>query len=223
MRGSQNILEKYDTAFEYFGVALKLTIAYQFWTLWYDPQIEDASLIYNLLSLMTFEFIMVHSGVFMSAFPRKISLLIFVPFYGIFALIFTSIMDDYTILYIYMFVVFNRMRFAFADVPNWMRARAILISVAAMLIYMALIFVSLFGILPELGLNEEYLNASNFAYVAKTTGEFVDYPYKAISFGFLYHIALALLEGYMIIRSNSDGDIEEPKPEPIKRKRRYER
>ena len=71
MRGSLNILEKYDSAFEYFGVALKLTIAYQFWTLWYNPQIEDAPLIYNLLSLMVFEFIMVHSGIFMSASSQE--------------------------------------------------------------------------------------------------------------------------------------------------------
>lgn len=222
MRGVQNILEKYDSVFEYFGVALKLTIAYQFWALWYDPQLEDAPRIYNLLSLMIFEFIMVHSGIFMAAFPKKISLFIFVPFYGIFALIFNAIMDDNTIIYIYMLVVFNRMRFAFADVPNWMHARAIIVSVAAMLIYMVLIFVSLFGILPKLGLDEEYLIVSNFASIAKTSGEFVDAPYKAISFGFIYYIALALLEGYMI-KTNSGGDVEEPKPKPVKRKRRYER
>jgi len=206
------------------GVIFKLTIAYQYWTLWYSPEIVDAPRIHNFLVLMVFEFIMVHSGVFMSAFPKKISLLIFVPFYGVFALIFTAIIDDYTILYIYMFVVLNRMRFAFANVPAWMRDRAIFTSVMALFAYILLIFVSLFGILPELGLNQEYVDASGFRSFTNSTGEFIDYPYKAISFGVLYYIVLAVIESYMIYNYKGIDDELEPEAKPkLKIRRRYRR
>jgi len=192
------------------GVIFKLTIAYQYWTLWYSPEIVDAPRIHNFLVLMVFEFIMVHSGVFMSAFPKKISLLIFVPFYGVFALIFTAIIDDYTILYIYMFVVLNRMRFAFANVPTWMRDRAI--------------FTSVMALFAELGLNQEYVDASGFRSFTNSTGEFIDYPYKAISFGVLYYIVLAVIESYMIYNYKGIDDELEPEAKPkLKIRRRYRR
>jgi hypothetical protein len=195
-----NIIERYDRPFEYFGVLLKLLIVFQFWTLWSAPQPEDAMRINNFATLMAFEFVMVHSGIFMSVFPKKISLYFFVPLYGLFALAFVAAIEDNTILIIYLFVVFNRMRFAFSDVPKWMRDRAIFTSVIAMIIYFLLIFVSVGIPFPELGLNQEYLETVQFASLTDTSGIFIDTPHIAMVFGVMYYLGLAIFELYLIRR-----------------------
>lgn len=198
MKGIAAIIERYDRPFEYLGVLLKLIIVFQFWSLWYAPQPEDVARITNLATLMAFEFIMVHSGIFMALFPKKISLYVFVPFYGLFALAFTAIMDDYTVLVIYLFVIFNRMRFAFSDVPTWMRDRAIITSIMAMIFYFVLIIASSSIPLPKLELNETYLEAVQFSSFSDTEGTFIDEPHTAMAFGIFYYLALALFEVYLI-------------------------
>jgi len=198
LRGVATIIERYDRPFEYLGVLLKLIIVFQFWLLWYAPQPEDATRITNLATLMAFEFIMVHSGIFMALFPKKISLYVFVPFYGLFALAFTAIMDDYTVLAIYLLVIFNRMRFAFSDVPKWMRGRAIITSIMAMIFYFVLIMVSAGVPLPKFGLNETYLETVQFSSITDTEGSFIDEPHTAMAFGMFYYLVLALFEIYLI-------------------------
>lgn len=200
MSAVNTILERYDRPFEYVGVLLKLILVFRFWMMWSSPQPEDAIHINNLATFMAFEFVMVHSGIFMSLFPRKISLYIIVPFYGLFALAFTAAIQDYTILIIYLFVVFNRMRFAFSDVPRWMRDRAIFTSVIAMMLYFVLLFVSIGVPFPELGLDKAYLDAAQFSSLTNTSGTFIDEPYSVMAFGIMYYLGLAIFELYLIRR-----------------------
>jgi len=195
-----NILEKYDKPFEYGGILIKLFIAYQFFTLWTNPQLSDATKISDLAILMAFEFVMVHSGVFMAVMPRKITLYVLVPIYALFALAFNMSVSNNTILILYLMVVFNRMRYAFSDVSKAVKSRTIFISVLAAIIYFVLIFVMMFNMnsLPEYGLNANFLEASGYNAAKTSSGVFADAPHTAIAFGFIYYSILAIIEALLI-------------------------
>ncbi len=195
------IIERYDRQFEYAGILMNLIIAFRLYSLWRTPTLEDASAIYTLGTLMAFEFILVHSGVFMAVVPRKISLWLLFPFYGTFALAFNYALEDNTILWVYLLVIFNRMRFAFSDVPPGIKKRAILASIFSILIYFFLIIIVAIGSnsIPEWGLHPEFLQFSGYVEIKGDSGGiFIDTPHVAICFGVVYYGLLALLEALLL-------------------------
>ncbi|MBC6997438.1 MULTISPECIES: hypothetical protein [Bacteroidota] len=197
------IIEKYDRQFEYASILMNVVIAFQFFSLWYRPSFDDIGQLGTLTILMAFEFGMIHSGVFMAIMPKKISLFVLVPFYGTFAWGFNSYLEDNTILYIYMTVVFNRMRFAFSDVPLEMKARSIIKSVLAAVMYffMLLFFVLGADIIPKLGLTAEFVNMSGYRESMNTSGAFIDLPHAVMAFGLTYYCGLALMEALLLKRT----------------------
>jgi len=197
---SNSIIEKYNKPFEYAGIVMYLLIAYQFLDLWLHPEQDDASRIYSMAILMGFEFVMVHSGVFMAVMPKKTSLLVLIPFYGLFAWGFTSFLGNFDIIHIYMIVVFNRMRFAFSDVSAEIKNKAIIMSIIAAIIYFILIFICVFanGVFGEQGLTEEFLKSTTYFDDLKTGGEFIERPHTALSFGVFYYCALALFSSLLL-------------------------
>jgi len=197
---AQNIIEKYNQQFQYAGLLMTVLIAYQFNSIWQNPLVGDAPKISTMATLMAFEFIMVHSGVFMSVMPRKISLYALIPFYGLFALAFNAAAEDHTVLLIYLMVVFNRMRFAFSDVPKVMKERAIFQSVLAAIVYFVLIFPFVFGSVhvPELGMTAATMEAINYPGDTNVSGVFAEMPHVAIAFGFTYYCILAIVEAFSL-------------------------
>ncbi|MCL7765206.1 hypothetical protein MPF19_17430 [Polaribacter sp. Z014] len=179
---------------------MKLIIAYQFSVIWFQPEVSDVSKISSMAILMAFEFVMVHSGVFMAVMPKKISLFILIPIYGLFAWGFSSTMENNDIILLYLLVVLNRMRFAFSDVSLEIRVRAVLFSVLAAILYIVLIIITLFsdGVFGELGLTQEFLKSSGYFDTLSASGEFVERPHTAISFGFFYYCFLAVLETLLL-------------------------
>lgn len=195
------IIEKYDPYFVYTGVLINAIIAYHFFDIWASPDWDQASQLKTMVVLIGFEFVMVHSGVFMAVFPKKISLFIFFPIYGLFAFAFSQMIDDWHIVaFTYLFAVFNRMRFAFADVPKAVKDRNVLISVSAVILYFILIFVVAFGAekIPQLGLTKEYLVSSGYIEKLDMGGILLDMPQTAMCLGLLYYSALALLEFVLV-------------------------
>jgi hypothetical protein len=199
-----SIIEKYDRPFEYAGIVMHLIIAFKFLKMWYAPELEDAEALFSMAILMAFEFIMVHSGVFMAVVPKKISLFILILVYALFAFAFYKSTENTSILAIYGLVILNRMRFAFSNVSTVLRNRVILLSVLAAIIYFILIFVCLFtnGIFGELGLTEAYLEASRYKSYTKGGGVFVDTPHIAIAFGFFYYSTLSTVEALLLKKTN---------------------
>jgi len=197
-----NIIEKYDRQFEYAGILINLLIAYQFYAVWSNPSINDAGIVSTLAILMAFEFIMVHSGVFMVVIPRKISLYVLFPLYGLFALAFNTMTESNTILIAYLLIIFNRMRFAFSDVSPGLKNRAILTSVLAAIIYFVLIFVIMFNMnsIPELGLNTSFLEISGYNAAKTSGGVFIDAPHIAICFGLIYYCFLVIIEVLLLYK-----------------------
>lgn len=195
-----NIIEKYDKPFQYGALVLNVVMAYQFFLLWYQPTPNDIEKISSFITLILFEFVLVHSGIFMAVMPKKLSLLIFVPFYGIFALAFNSFSKDNTILILYCLVVLNRMRFAFSNVSSHIKGRVLFNAIISMMIYFVLIFVVFIfeSLIPKLGLTTQFLNETNFYNSIDATGEFIEKPHIAMCFGFLYYIGLSFVEAYFL-------------------------
>ena len=195
-----NIIEKHDKPFEYSGIVMHLIMAFQFLKLWYMPSFEDAEKIYAMSVLMAFEFILIHSGVFMAVTPKKISLFILVPIYGLFAWGFSQSMPDNSILIIYGLIILNRMRFAFSDVSNAIKNKAILTSVLGAIAYFILIFVCLFtnSIFGEMGITSTFLEQSEYFKHVKSSGAFIDTPHIALGFGFFYYSTLAIIQALLL-------------------------
>ncbi len=190
-----NILEKYDRQFAYTGALMNLSLAIQAFVLWTNPSIDDATKIYSIAVLVGFEFFMVHSGVFMASFPRKISLFIFFPLYGAFALVINQMVDGNFVLYLYLVVVFQRMRLAFSDVNQALKEKAILYSGYAAILWIFLVMIVLFNHnhIPLFGLTESYLKMSGYRDL-HSIGDFTKNPHTATAFAVLYYLFLALTE-----------------------------
>ena len=192
---NNSILEKIEPSFELVDVVMMGFMAYQYFKLWIDPQYGDAEKIFQMAGLMGFEFIMVHSGVFMAVMPRKVSLLIFVPAYGLFAWAFNDIIGGGNLVaYIYLIAVFNRMRFAFFNVNEELKNKQILRSVFAVLTYFFLLLGVAFGskLIPEFGLNDVNLSFIGYDEAKTHGGLFLDEPQTAICLGSIYYLILAL-------------------------------
>lgn len=194
------IIEKYNRQFEYAGLLMTVFIAFQFYRIWQNPLLGDGPKIATMSLLMGFEFIMVHSGVFMSAMPKKISLFVLFPFYGLFALAFNLAAEDNMVLIIYLIVIFNRMRFAFADVPQTIKEQNIFKSVLAALTYFVLIFPFAFGAehVPEWGMTAEKMNTIGYPGNTSASGLLIEMPHVAIAFGFSYYCILAIIEAFSL-------------------------
>lgn len=196
-----NIIEKYDAYFIYTGVLVNAFIAYQFLDIWLYPDWDQASQLKSMAILMSFEFIMIHSGLMMAVSSKKISLFIVFPFYGIFVYTYSQVTDDWHIIaYTYLFAVFNRMRFAFADVPENFKKRNIFISVFAGVTYIivAIILTTQEKFIPDFGLTQGYLEASGYFENLNINGTLLELPKVAICLGFLYYCILSILEFYLV-------------------------
>lgn len=190
-----NILEKFEPGFEFVDFIIMAFISYQYFKLWLVPGVGDADKIFQMAGLMGFEFIMVHSGVFMAAIPRKLSLLFFVPAYGLFAWAFNEIIGGGNIVaYIYMFAVFNRMRFAFFNVDESLKNKQMGRSVFACMTYFFLLMGVAFGnsLIPEFGLNDDNLTLIGYEEAKTHGGLFLDEPQTAICAGAFYYLFLAM-------------------------------
>jgi len=145
-----------------------------------------------MVILMGFEFFMVHSGFSMAVMPRKISLLVFFPAYGLFAFCLNTMMPDNTIMWIYLGVVLNRMRFAFHHNSAEVMQQAQSYSVYAAAVY----FITMIGSvvmssnISRMGLTPEFLAASN--YDPPIGGFFKQQPQIAMCAGVCYYVMLAL-------------------------------
>lgn len=174
-----HIIEKHNKAFEYSGILLNLIVAFQFLTIWYQPKYSNIDKIASMATLMAFEFILVHSGVFMAVMPKKIALYILVPLYSLFT-------------------------YALLNVNDLLKTKTILNSGLAAIAYIFLVVICVFsnGIFGELGLNEAYLNDSDYFKYITAKSAFIETPHIAIAFGFFYYCTLSIIEALLIKQNN---------------------
>lgn len=189
--------KKWEKLSEYAGLVFNLILAGQYLWLWISPDANDVNKIFSLSTLILFEFVMVHSGVFMALMPVRFSMLIFIPFYGLFALGFSLVAKNITIIILYLVVVFNRMGFAFYNVEIKTRVALLIKSFFILMLYFLLIIIlAIVGdFLPMFGLDYSFLLQSSYINVKSgASGLFIDTPHVAMCMGTLYYLLLTLLE-----------------------------
>ena len=176
-----NIIERIDRPCEYVEVAQTALIACQYLYLWLFAGPDDAYKVYSLAILMAFEFVMVHSGLFMAAMPLKASIRLFIPLYGLFAFAFGHSMreGDYTIVILYLATVLNRMRFAFFNVSKSVKQRVVRQSMIALAVYFVLT------------VSVVCAESASYTREVRAGGLFVEKPYVPICLGFLYYSVLS--------------------------------
>lgn len=191
-----NRLEKWESPLNYVGSLLNLLIVFPFLSFWVSPQASDIERIYSCAVLIGFEFIMVHSGVFMAVVPARISLFIFFPIYGLFAIAFSMMVNDNFILYTYLLVVFNRLRYAFFNVSKEVQRKLIIKSALAAVSYFAVVIVGVLcsSSIPTLGLSTNFSQKSNYNHTKLHGGVLLDQPHIAMFIGASYYVLLAIIE-----------------------------
>ncbi len=192
------------------GPLIYALLVFEMGRYWIAPDPNNTDRLQTLAVMMVFEFIMVHSGVFMAVMPKKISLLFFVPVYGVFALAMNTMAPGNTILWIYLSVVFVRMRFAFSNPKGSEPQIAITISLCAVLIYFALLvsFILNAHLVPKIGLTDQFLLESGYKDSITTGGLLTDMPQVSMAMGVVYFSLLALIEIVIpIFYSKSKSDL----------------
>ncbi|MBL0736290.1 hypothetical protein JI750_05305 [Flavobacterium sp. GN10] len=197
-----------NSPFSFIEYGFQAYYAYVFLMVWTHPELHPVSLINDLAVLMAFEFIMVHSGVFMAVMPKKWSLFVFFPLYGLFAYSFNESVVNTNILYIYLLTVLNRMRFAFSNVAPEVRVYQMGKSAAKAVFYFFLILAVCIGnsIVPPFGLTNEFLEKSHYFQTVKSSGLFIEKPYVPICMGFVYYALPVLYFVYRILKSFGKKD-----------------
>jgi hypothetical protein len=201
------LIEKYDNPIRLFSATIYLYLAYQYFSLWVFPKVEDVETILTYSYLMAFEIIMLHSAVFMFSISNAISsrnklkaIAFFVLFYGIFALAFNYAMPNNTLFYTYLLAVFNRSRFVIYENNALTRKQVFNFSVSAAVMYIIVVFTMLALLLneylPFFGLTPDFLKQNGY-YQPPGEGDrglFIDNPHFALSFGTVYFVLLFVLE-----------------------------
>ena len=188
------------------GVALYFWMAGRLAMLLISPGPDDGMIIVTFIVVMVFEFLLVQSGVMMTFLPRRVSLIIIVPAYGLFALLFNAMLPGHAILWLYMSVMFARMRFAFSDPTAEAKKANGLFSIAAATTYIVLllIFSIVAETLPQFGLNNSYLYSINYQDLQSgSSGVFVDFPQAPILMGAVYFALLGIYEGAIAVATPS--------------------
>ena len=178
------------------GVLIYLAMAGQMLRYLLAPGPEDGEAILTLGVLMGFEFIVVHSGVFMAAMGRSKAILLFVPIYGLFAWVFNQFAPNNAVMWLYLSLVLTRMRFAFSNPTKESIARNGIFSFGAVTAYFFLVMIFAFSseVLPQFGITDTYLEQINYSSLHNSGGIFVDLPHVPLSMGVIYFSLLAWME-----------------------------
>ena len=219
------------SVFSLFGIIMNGWLSYIFLSLWLHPQASDIELIYSLTILVLFEFILVHSGVFMSILGRSWKGWVgFILVYGLFALGMNTFVNGNQIIILYGVVVLNRMLTGILNSGKADKELGLSMSAVYVVTYFGLLLAVVFGssYIPRCGLTEAFVQSTDYVSFNMAGGDFADMPHVFMCFGVMYYLILMFVEinaeihsvkvslqastakGYVI---NKQLDIENEQPE----------
>lgn len=190
--------ERFDKPISLFTVLTYFSLSLKHLWLWCWPDPNNMEALVTLGTLMAFEFIMLHSGLFMFALGSSQKLLIgLFVFYGLFAVVFNLNMPHNEVIYLYMFVVVSRARILFFEKREDLKQDLLIYSFIRTIIYFVLVIAItlLAEKIPTMGLTSEFLSGNNYRnYTGNTSGVFVDFPQVPMCLGFIYFALLGFLD-----------------------------
>ena len=200
-----NFVLKRKNDFLYIELLQYLIFSIIYLVAWVSPSKFSPEFIISLQIIMLFEFVLVHSGIFMSL--GKYAALFFFPFYFLFAWAFNHILPDNTIMYLYLFTIFNRFLIGF-DVTKRKNDNPLIRAFYRCFATYFPIFVGtiLFSkLLPDFGLTADIQKEIQEAVKVNFKG---DITLKMnISCGFFYYLLLIFWELYFLNKNNESVNL----------------
>jgi hypothetical protein len=183
-------IERFDKLFKIISLASYLYLVYTYFQLWISPSITDANSVSTYSTLILLEFVLIHSGAFMLVLSKsRFAFLFFFVLYLLVVLAFNAITPGNTIIYTYLIVVFNRMKWVLYKPSEDAKETLMAYSMVTGFIYLLCIIVIFWvlgenGLVPHFGLTEEYLLTSGY----KGMGN----PHVNLAFGAVYFTLLSI-------------------------------
>lgn len=201
----QHVIKIFFSLFDYATQFLYIAFII---TVWWFPEHFSVQTIYNLTVLFLFEFILVHSGVFMAAFSRTKFVFALIPIYGIFTLIINSMImgEENLIIWLYAVIVANRIIGGYQVKTQEEFGKNLLYSALLVINFMFSLFSVLIlqFLVPYGGLTPEYLNEINYLYLIPQHSDYFNVPHIGMAYGTLFYgipfICMATIQIKMIYK-----------------------
>lgn len=180
-------------SFEIWQSILMVVICFLIWNV---PHIFSAEFIFTVSIFILFEFILLHSGAFMSAlYPLGCLVL---PFYGVFVWAFNKIAPGNSILIYFLLTLLMRSRSIFAVNSGSLVGKSMFRSVGSLLLLFVVIplTITICSVIPVWGLTKEFLDSIDYYSVDTSQGDIE--IYHIIMFGFIYYLCQIRLEWWLI-------------------------
>lgn len=199
MRRFTHALGCLASAIPYFILAVVLTRA------WIDPMsVDEGAWVPLAVGLMALEFILLHSGVFMgtvafqarSAARRYGTFALLAGFYGIFAVAFSLGTGGWEIFEIFGFLMAGRL-VTLVVAAGEGKKQLISRSAAGIVIYLPVVFLTVFVPFPELGVTAEVLRE---VYPGRGGGIWEQHPERAMAGAILYFGLMGFFELWQLAR-----------------------
>lgn len=200
MEKLSQFLQKYDLRFENLQILNYFLSVIFYIKVWLVPGQSDATFITNGIQLFVVEFLMIHSGVFLSVFARSKKFILIALLYGFMIYGLAKSFHNNYYFYFYLLIVMNRMRAGFAGSNPLFFIRNIAYSIAGAIFFLiaGISMAILEKWIPQFGLTEAYLNTSGFRWQnAKTGGMLVDKPQTVMYFWMVYFSLWIWFEFYI--------------------------
>lgn len=172
-------------------------VALLYLAIWISPNLFSAAFIFSMSLLMLLEFIMIHSGVFMTIF-KPFGVFLFFPFYFFFAYIINKICPDNSPMFVFLGTILFRVIDSFVDRGS----KKISIHDLKSIIIAFAIYFPIFALtallndfMPHFGLTPSYLESIDYYSTDTSTGDFK--IHNMISFGFFYFMAIICFEMWL--------------------------
>lgn len=196
-----NIVERYDKQIRYSSVINYFVLSVQYALLWITAKQAGPETIKSYCAIVAFEFILVHSGIFMFGFAKlKFTLPIFLLFYGLFAYVINKSLTTNGLIISYMLIMLQRIRTIFFSTSNVVFNRFVYsFKVAIIYVSLMVFLVVIKDYIPGFGMSGPVTISDNNM-VTKIQ------PHILLTFGTFYFLILAYLE-YRALKKQHSGKI----------------
>ncbi len=165
---------------------------------WWPRELDNGRWVKLGVGILVLEFILIHAGGFLNAYSaqkagwdRTWRLIALTAFYTLFGVGFALAFQSWWLLGSFALVMTGRLWSVFAGQTNMDRAISQRRVVASVMLYLVLVFATLFLPVPRGGLNEPLLNE---VWPARKTGAWERPPERALAMGAAYFLFLGLVE-----------------------------
>lgn len=160
-------------------------------TAWWYPELFKVQTIYNLTVIFIFEFVLVHSGLFMAVLARTKLIFLFIPAYAVFAFMFNSFVmgDENIILWLYAVIIANRLigSYQIKSRNAWNRNIRDSAYMTINFLFCIFLIAIIRFIVPYGGLTPEYLDEVNYLRLIPSHSEYFNAPHVGMALGTLLY------------------------------------